>query len=321
MSINNQDSKLIKIEELRQQFVLDYNPAFLRNMTIEQYAMGGGRKDNLCYRLEHEQEGMGRITGALAGVKRYGVWYSKDIGDYDYSGKYGDSVDSAFLQVKRSILELIEAGERDDYKTIRESRIAGTVRYKIIAMYYPNKYLTIYSPRHLSYFCSKVGIPAIDGDDELIMQNKLMQWKESQDEVRGYTLLEYVKYLYDVFGRPPKDAPEPSMKPAVKKLQKELKAIESKTILTEVEVRQRSAIVTAIVKERAAGVCQLCHKPAPFYNKKGEPYLECHHVTWLAHGGADDIDNAVALCPNCHRRMHELDDEKDVAYLRKVARS
>lgn len=92
-----------------------------------------------------------------------------------------------------------------------------------------------------------------------------------------------------------------------------------KAKLTEVEIVKRSVLVSNIVKMRAAGVCQLCNKPAPFYNKNGEAYLECHHVVWLAKGGTDEIENAVALCPNCHKKMHILDDDNDVEYLKKIA--
>lgn len=31
--------------------------------------------------------------------------------------------------------------------------------------------------------------------------------------------------------------------------------------------------------------------------------METHHVVWLSQG-ADSVDNTVALCPNCHRKMH-----------------
>jgi 5-methylcytosine-specific restriction protein A len=34
-------------------------------------------------------------------------------------------------------------------------------------------------------------------------------------------------------------------------------------------------------------------------------------VIHLARGGPDCIDNAIALCPNCHRKMHVLDRLKD----------
>ncbi|MEY0334745.1 HNH endonuclease [Providencia rettgeri] len=29
-----------------------------------------------------------------------------------------------------------------------------------------------------------------------------------------------------------------------------------------------------------------------------------HHVEWLANGGEDSVENAIALCPNCHREAH-----------------
>jgi 5-methylcytosine-specific restriction protein A len=29
-----------------------------------------------------------------------------------------------------------------------------------------------------------------------------------------------------------------------------------------------------------------------------------HHVRTLADGGSDRPENAVALCPTCHRRLH-----------------
>lgn len=80
-------------------------------------------------------------------------------------------------------------------------------------------------------------------------------------------------------------------------------------------VYKRNAIIAAYTKKRANGVCQLCGKPAPFDDVNGEPYLECHHVIWLSKGGMDSIDNCVALCPNCHRKMHLLNLSKDVNYL------
>jgi 5-methylcytosine-specific restriction protein A len=70
---------------------------------------------------------------------------------------------------------------------------------------------------------------------------------------------------------------------------------------------ERDPYISELAKRRALGHCQLCGQPAPFENKKGEPYLETHHIVWLARGGEDAITNTVALCPNCHRRMHELD--------------
>lgn len=46
-----------------------------------------------------------------------------------------------------------------------------------------------------------------------------------------------------------------------------------------------------------------------------KPYLESHHIIWLAAGGADSVDNTIALCPNCHRKMHVINDSSDVKIL------
>jgi len=78
---------------------------------------------------------------------------------------------------------------------------------------------------------------------------------------------------------------------------------------------QRNPWVSEFVKRIAKGVCQLCKSNAPFMKSKGEPFLEVHHIIWLARGGDDSILNAVALCPNCHRKMHILDREIDRALL------
>ncbi|MBU0472349.1 MAG: HNH endonuclease [Nanoarchaeota archaeon] len=74
---------------------------------------------------------------------------------------------------------------------------------------------------------------------------------------------------------------------------------------------ERNAYVAELARKRSNGVCQLCDSSAPFKNKAGEPFLEVHHIIWLSRNGDDTIDNTVALCPNCHRRMHILDKKAD----------
>ncbi|MFE5321658.1 HNH endonuclease [Paenibacillus sp. NPDC056579] len=82
----------------------------------------------------------------------------------------------------------------------------------------------------------------------------------------------------------------------------------------------RDPYVSEYAKRRANGDCQLCEQRAPFYNMQGEPYLETHHVIWLARGSEDSIENTVALCPNCHKKMHVLDLPVDVTKLTNMAK-
>ena len=63
-----------------------------------------------------------------------------------------------------------------------------------------------------------------------------------------------------------------------------------------------------VVAERlymANGVCEQCGCEAPFARESDNtPYLEVHHLKPLSEGGADTIENTIAVCPNCHRRHH-----------------
>ena len=80
----------------------------------------------------------------------------------------------------------------------------------------------------------------------------------------------------------------------------------------------RDPYISEYSKRRANGICQLCNQPAPFTDKDGDPYLESHHIVWLSYGGADSIENTVALCPNCHRKIHILNDPQDVQKLKEA---
>ncbi len=74
--------------------------------------------------------------------------------------------------------------------------------------------------------------------------------------------------------------------------------------------RRRNPYVRELVLRRANGVCGACGKPAPFQSQNKRPYLEIHHRIPLAEDGEDTIENAVALCPNCHREAHFGEDWK-----------
>ncbi|WP_028622417.1 HNH endonuclease [Pseudomonas sp. Ant30-3] len=76
----------------------------------------------------------------------------------------------------------------------------------------------------------------------------------------------------------------------------------------------RDPEVRAWVRNEAGGHCEGCGEPAPF-QKLDLPFLEVHHVKPLAEQGSDQISNAVAICPNCHRRCHHSNDRQEFTQL------
>lgn len=63
--------------------------------------------------------------------------------------------------------------------------------------------------------------------------------------------------------------------------------------------------------------CELCGYKSPVQDSG---FLEVHYIKWLSRGGEPTVDNMVMLCPNCHRKLHLLNDENDVKILGETAR-
>ncbi len=84
--------------------------------------------------------------------------------------------------------------------------------------------------------------------------------------------------------------------------------------------RQISPQTKALIMSRAGGKCELCEGNAPFITAQGDPYLEMHYIVPVVFGGTAKIDNLVALCPNCHRKVELLPSENDKKTLQERAR-
>ncbi len=81
-----------------------------------------------------------------------------------------------------------------------------------------------------------------------------------------------------------------------------------KAINTTTTTYPRDNEVVTWILHSAGDQCESCGCKAPFATGDGRPFLEVHHVRRLADGGSDTIENAVAVCPNCHRALHYAND-------------
>ena len=68
---------------------------------------------------------------------------------------------------------------------------------------------------------------------------------------------------------------------------------------------EKNPFVREFVLRRAGERCELCGMKSPF-EVKGRPYLEIYHIKKFRDGGRDVIENEVALCPNCIKKMQIL---------------
>lgn len=65
---------------------------------------------------------------------------------------------------------------------------------------------------------------------------------------------------------------------------------------------QRDPKVREFALNRANGICESCGMPG--FKTSAGIYLETHHIIPLSEGGADTVENVIALCPNDHKMAH-----------------
>ena len=80
--------------------------------------------------------------------------------------------------------------------------------------------------------------------------------------------------------------------------------------LTETKSYDRNLDIREAALRLANGICQLCDENGPFL-LDGRPYLHAHHIEYLANGGKDVLENVIAVCPNCHEKIHKLELPED----------
>ena len=84
---------------------------------------------------------------------------------------------------------------------------------------------------------------------------------------------------------------------------------EPKRIITTTTLERYSKVVVAQRLLKSEGKCEKCGKKSPYYKEtKGVGFLQIHYINPIENGGKDDVDNTIALCPNCKR---EAEIERD----------
>lgn len=185
-------------------------------------------------------------------------------------------------------------------KTLDESSTNGVSVY--LFEVFEDKVYTYIGPVKLSKSPYKETQPDQDGNDRKVWMFplKLVTGKQPSLEVSK------IKTLIELKEKKAKKLSDQELRKRAKQSGK--KAGNRTIAATQFD---RSIWVSEYTKRKAKGICQLCNQKAPFNNKVGEPYLETHHIIWLSENGEDSIQNTVALCPNCHRKMHLLNTKSD----------
>lgn len=291
-------------EQTRKEFLGQFPVEKIKEMTLDDYVVGKQSHNSFCYWLDYRLKNYGELKGQ-AGSQKFGVYYSKGL--YQHVNKFGNDTKSAFESVKQEIINLLTAGKRKDYQRIEKNKLASTVKAKILAVYYPEKYLTILNPKHTEYYLSLLDI---EYSNELTAQEKnlaLLRYKNRNAVMKKWDNLMFVSFLYEMKKMQeqyPEETVENVINTAVDKTAGYKEAYKL------VKERKINIEIIKDLKELYQGRCQLCGEK-DFFEQYGTDIAEAHHIEYFSKSQNNNADNIIIVCPNHHRLIHKLNPKFD----------
>jgi hypothetical protein len=186
------------LEEKRIKFVEEYTIEKVKELTLDEYILGKG-DHSYCWNLEYGLIELGKISSP---INKYGIYFNQNKNDYIITQKWGNDIHSAFVEIRRSIVELLS--HPDDYSKLIENELSTLIKGKLLFLYYPEQFLSIYSDTHLNHIVSHLNI-LTKGPEPLHLQAALMELRSQFITLRDQSPFLYADLLYRICGFPPKE--------------------------------------------------------------------------------------------------------------------
>lgn len=192
-----------EVDSVLNEFYSTFPKENIKHLTFEQYALGlPNSKDSYSYWLEFKtRDNVGSISGGSA--EKFGIYYSKKNSKPEIVRKYNKGSVEASMNYLVSLLEdLLYCAENDHFDAIDKSIVSPNLKFKSLFMYYPMKFMPIFSEDHYDYLLRKLGLynKSIKGIAK--KQRQLIYYKLSITELKNMSNYEFAHYLYYLFGVP-----------------------------------------------------------------------------------------------------------------------
>lgn len=190
----------------------------ISHMKIDDYVYGKGKK-TFCYYIEKTLANYGSISTRL-GYMKYGVWWAKEEGIYKFDPSFGDNYEEAFKFVKKALVELLKDGEFNHYVGIALSPLYSLFAGKVLSLYYPEKYLNIFSSKHLDHYLISLDLdtPELMSKHSIFKRKRLLEFKNSDPDMKSWSVDAFAVFLWDHFPKDPRFHLGGAVKPKEKPL-------------------------------------------------------------------------------------------------------
>lgn len=182
--------------DLRAKFLASFPKENLKNLTLEEYCLGTGERDNFCWWIERGLKELGYYFPGSA--RAYRIYWSKKNESYDKNGALNeiDSDEEAMTVVAENLNTVVV---KKDYKTGAKF-FGNSFILKLLNTYYPDEFVPVNS---LNYMKNALALFKIDTTelDFVQMNKRLMQLHDDKNQefnkdVRPH---EFMRFLVENF--------------------------------------------------------------------------------------------------------------------------
>jgi 5-methylcytosine-specific restriction protein B len=191
-----------KKEELRKQFVSEFPVESIKDMDIEQYALGK-KQGSLNWWLEYNSIELGSIKGGSA--HKHKLFFSIKMNKWIYPKEFQNETE-AWIKLRSELYKYIKDFDTGNYINLEQTSIIysmNMVRAKLLYMYYPSKLLPMYSGEHiltaLEFFDYKRG--EIKQWDSVRANMELKKVQESHKIFKNWSPFKFMRFIYNTIIR------------------------------------------------------------------------------------------------------------------------
>ena len=192
------------------QFLKEFPLEKVREMTLKKYATGRGNQgddnNSFCYWVETKLQNLGEIRGGrLSEHQRFGIYYDAKNGEYKFKNsnwknpKFGNSVEEVYKNILDSIVALLEAAQKYDYKKIEENILNPLFKNKLTFLYDTEHWIPIYGESDLNNILNKLKIPFDEKEDRVYKRKKLFDFYKALNRQDISTTL-FMWFIYSSAG-------------------------------------------------------------------------------------------------------------------------
>ena len=175
-------------------------------MTLDEFAVGKRIKDTFCNILENGLLELGYMGSSTS--KKFGIYYDQHthipvIGNA-YWSKGCKDYNESFSKIKRAIYDLLNAAADMNFDEIENNKLSSSFKSKIIATYYPDIYLSIFSDDHVKKFLNYFGVHYDPKVFDTLEKRKILlnEYREHNEFFKDKSMLFFMLFMYsEVFKR------------------------------------------------------------------------------------------------------------------------